>query len=96
MRDPPSGRRRRRLRPWYAPQPPYCVRGRSREAVERARSHRVDLVLMDIRMPDLDGLAATRLITGDEDLAGVRILARGSEDRAQLAIIAYQTGLAPR
>ncbi|BCK67897.1 DNA-binding response regulator [Streptomyces platensis] len=45
-----------------------------REAVERARSHRVDLVLMDIRMPDLDGLAATRLITGDEDLAGVRIL----------------------
>lgn len=47
-------------------------------------------------MPDLDGLAATRLITGDEDLAGVRILARGSEDRAQLAIIAYQTGLAPR
>ncbi|MFD5393815.1 response regulator [Streptomyces sp. NPDC127097] len=45
-----------------------------REAVERARSHRVDLVLMDIRMPDLDGLAATRLITGDENLAGVRIL----------------------
>ncbi len=29
---------------------------------------------MDIRMPDLDGLGATRLITADEDLAGVRVL----------------------
>jgi len=31
-------------------------------------------VLMDIRMPVLDGIAATRLITADEDLAGVRVL----------------------
>ncbi|MFF7638591.1 response regulator [Kitasatospora sp. NPDC008050] len=45
-----------------------------REAVELARSSRADLVLMDIRMPDLDGLAATRLITEDENLAGVKIL----------------------
>ncbi|MFI9721120.1 response regulator [Streptomyces sp. NPDC052396] len=45
-----------------------------RQAVELARSRRVDLVLMDIRMPDLDGLAATRLITEDEDLAGVKVL----------------------
>ncbi|MCZ1008943.1 response regulator [Streptomyces lydicus] len=45
-----------------------------REAVGLARSHRADLVLMDIRMPDLDGLAATRLISEDEDLAGVKIL----------------------
>jgi DNA-binding NarL/FixJ family response regulator len=29
---------------------------------------------MDIRMPDLDGLEATRLITADDDLAGVRVL----------------------
>jgi DNA-binding NarL/FixJ family response regulator len=45
-----------------------------RQAVELARQARADVVLMDIRMPDLDGLAATRLITGDEDLAGVRVL----------------------
>ncbi|AJC53596.1 response regulator transcription factor [Streptomyces sp. 769] len=45
-----------------------------REAVELARSHRADLVLMDIRMPDLDGLAATRLISDDENLAGVKVL----------------------
>ncbi|MDO0932199.1 response regulator transcription factor [Streptomyces sp. DG2A-72] len=45
-----------------------------REAVELARRTRADVVLMDIRMPELDGLAATREITADEDLAGVRVL----------------------
>ncbi|WP_431876075.1 response regulator [Micromonospora marina] len=45
-----------------------------REAVVQARATRADVVLMDIRMPDLDGLAATRQITADEDLAGVRVL----------------------
>jgi DNA-binding NarL/FixJ family response regulator len=45
-----------------------------REAVEMARTTRADVVVMDIRMPDLDGLAATRLISADENLAGVRVL----------------------
>jgi DNA-binding NarL/FixJ family response regulator len=45
-----------------------------RQAVELARQTRADVVLMDIRMPDLDGLAATRLITSDDDLAGVHVL----------------------
>jgi DNA-binding NarL/FixJ family response regulator len=45
-----------------------------REAVQLARDTRADVVLMDIRMPDLDGLAATRAITADADLAGVRVL----------------------
>ena len=44
------------------------------DAVRLARSTRADVVLMDIRMPDTDGLTATRLITEDEDLAGVRVL----------------------
>ena len=48
--------------------------GDGREAVRLARTARADVVLMDIRMPVLDGIAATRLITGDAELAGVRVL----------------------
>ncbi|MFF7174921.1 response regulator [Streptomyces pseudovenezuelae] len=48
--------------------------GTGREAVALARSARADLIVMDIRMPDLDGIEATRLIAADEDLAGVRVL----------------------
>jgi len=44
------------------------------QAVRLARQARADVVLMDIRMPELDGLAATRRITADEDLAGVKVL----------------------
>ena len=45
-----------------------------RESVDLARRLRADVVLMDIRMPELDGVEATRLITADEDMAGVRVL----------------------
>ncbi|MFG3055284.1 response regulator [Kitasatospora sp. NPDC048239] len=45
-----------------------------REAVELARATRPDVVLMDIRMPGVDGLSATAAICGDEDLAGTRVL----------------------
>ncbi|MGK5552140.1 response regulator [Actinomadura kijaniata] len=44
------------------------------QAVEQARRLRPDVILMDIRMPVLDGLAATRRIASDERLGGVRIV----------------------
>jgi DNA-binding NarL/FixJ family response regulator len=44
------------------------------DAVRLARSTRADVVLMDIRMPGTDGIAATQAITDDDDLAGVKIV----------------------
>ncbi|MEW1776957.1 response regulator transcription factor [Streptomyces sp. NPDC086777] len=44
------------------------------EALREVRELRPDVVLMDIRMPRLDGLAATRRVTGEPELADVRVV----------------------
>jgi DNA-binding NarL/FixJ family response regulator len=44
------------------------------EAVALVRRERPDVVLMDIRMPESDGLEATRAIVADERLAEVRVV----------------------
>ncbi|WP_434600371.1 response regulator [Streptomyces sp. A5-4] len=66
--------------------------GTGREAVELARSARADLVVMDIRMPDLDGIGATRLIAADDDLAGVRVLILTTYDTDEHIIDALRAG----
>jgi DNA-binding NarL/FixJ family response regulator len=48
--------------------------GTGRDAVRVAARERPDVVLMDIRMPEMDGLEATRKIMADQGLAGTRII----------------------
>ncbi|WP_327395444.1 response regulator transcription factor [Streptomyces phaeochromogenes] len=66
--------------------------GTGREAVALARSARADLVVMDIRMPDLDGIEATRLIAADEDLAGVKVLVLTTYDTDEHIVEALRAG----
>jgi DNA-binding NarL/FixJ family response regulator len=66
--------------------------GDGAEAVELARRERPEVVLMDIRMPVMDGLEATRQITSDEVLAGVRILMLTTFDLDEYVYQALRAG----
>ncbi|MFM9594841.1 response regulator [Streptomyces scabiei] len=63
-----------------------------REAVRLARSERADVVVMDIRMPEVDGIEATRLIGRDEDLAGVKVLVLTTFEEDELVVEALRAG----
>ena len=57
------------------------------EAVELARQHRPDLILMDIQLPEVSGLQVTQWIKDDEELAHIPVIAvtafamKGDEER---------------
>ena len=61
------------------------------DGIQLARKQLPNLILMDIQLPGMDGLEATRLIKNDPDLSHIPVIAltsyamRGDEERAILA-----------
>ncbi|MFY7067082.1 response regulator transcription factor [Nocardiopsis changdeensis] len=64
------------------------------EAVEEARRLLPDVVLMDIRMPVLDGIEATRRICADPRTSGVRVLVLTTFDLDEYVYAALHAGAA--
>jgi DNA-binding NarL/FixJ family response regulator len=62
------------------------------EAVRLALEHRPDVVLMDIRMPGVDGLVATRRIARDERLAHVKVVILTTFDLDEYVFEAIRAG----
>ena len=62
------------------------------EAVELARQHLPDVVLMDIRMPRMDGLEATRRIVALDRAEGVRVLVLTTFDLDEYVYQALRAG----
>jgi DNA-binding NarL/FixJ family response regulator len=67
--------------------------GTGAEAVEVARRERPDVVLMDVRMPDLNGIEATRQLCADDNgVEGVRVLILTTFDLDEYVYAALRAG----
>lgn len=66
--------------------------GDGADAVRQAAELRPDVVLMDIRMPGMDGLAAARAITGSPDQAGVRVIVQTTFEADEYVLEALRSG----
>jgi two-component system cell cycle response regulator DivK len=62
------------------------------EGISMAKSHRPDLILMDIQLPELDGYEATRRIKSDPELRSIPIIAVTSYALSGDDVRAYEAG----
>ena len=62
------------------------------QAIEMARRHQPDVVLMDVRMPIVDGIEATRRITADPTLGAVRVVVLTTFDLDDYVYAAIRAG----
>ena len=62
------------------------------EAVSLARQHQPDVVLMDVRMPEMDGIEATRQICAAPETAAVRVLILTTFDLDEYVYAALRAG----
>lgn len=63
-----------------------------RQALEYARAHHPDLILMDLMMPEMDGLEATRQLKAAEDTVRIPILMLTVLDDTEDRISAFDAG----
>ena len=61
--------------------------GDGAEAVALAGEHRPDVVVMDVQMPELNGIEATRRVVADRPGTGVLVLTRGEDDGTVLSAL---------
>lgn len=71
-----------------------CEGADGTEAVANARKYRPDIILMDITMPIMNGLDATRVIR--RELPGIRIIVVSGQDSLQEALSAGASGFIPK
>ncbi|GMA34448.1 hypothetical protein GCM10025876_06520 [Demequina litorisediminis] len=66
--------------------------GDGREAIAQARLTAPDVIVMDIRMPEMDGIEATARIVGDRQIEGSRILVLTTFETDEYVVEALRAG----
>ena len=70
-----------------------CNARNGKQAVEMSKTEQPDLILMDIQMPEMDGIEATRLIKADNATKGIPIIGVSSFASNESRILAMEAGM---